>query len=63
MLVYESQLYKDVYPGNFALPWNLQCLGKKAATGLYIAHIEATMKEIKKSQEKKIYIIVNRYKK
>jgi hypothetical protein len=63
MLIYESPLYRNINPGNFKMSWDIRGLGKKATTGLYIAHIEATMKEIKKSQEEKIYIIVNRYKK
>jgi hypothetical protein len=63
MLIYESPLYRDVYPGNFEIQWDIRGLGKKAVTGLYIAQIEATKKEIKKSQKENIYVIVSQYKK
>jgi hypothetical protein len=63
MLIYESQLYNDVTPGYRELTWDTRGLGKKASTGLYIAQIEATKKEIKKSQKENIYVIVSQYKK
>ncbi len=63
MLIHESQLYRDVYPGNFILQWDMRGLGKKATAGLYIAQIEATAKKIKKSQKENIYVIVSRNKK
>ncbi len=55
--------FADKEPGNREITWNIQGLGKKAATGLYIAQIEATKKEIKKSQKENIYVIVSQYKK
>jgi hypothetical protein len=63
MLIYESPLQRDVYPGNFEIQWDVRGLGKKAAAGLYIAQIEATKKEIKKSQKENIYVIVSQNKK
>lgn len=62
MLIYESRLYKDVFPGHFAVNWDLKGLGRKACTGLYIAQIEAVKKEVKKTQTEKVYMIVKRYK-
>ncbi len=61
LLVYESPLYKDIFPGNYTINWNLKGSGKKACTGLYIAQIEATKKEIKKTQTEKVYMIVKRH--
>ncbi|MBN2040090.1 MAG: hypothetical protein JW864_08625 [Spirochaetes bacterium] len=61
MAVYESQLYKEVYPGKFIINWDLRGTGKKAGTGLYIAQIEATGTKIKKSQTERFYVIVSRY--
>ncbi len=64
MLIYESPLYKDIHPGDFKMPCDLNGFsGRKAATGLYIANIEATRTELKKSQEEKIYLIICRNKK
>ena len=63
MLIYESPLYRDVYPGHRAVRWDIRGNGKKASTGLYIALIEATRKELKRTQQEKIYVIVNKYKK
>lgn len=61
MLVYESPLYRNVYPGNFVFNWNLLGRGRKAGTGLYIAQIDATRIKIKKSQTERFYVIVSRY--
>jgi hypothetical protein len=62
ILIYESPL-KTYLPGYFPIPWDIRGLGRKASTGLYIAQIEATKKELKKSQEERIYVIVSQYKK
>ncbi|MFH0974297.1 MAG: hypothetical protein V1874_00770 [Spirochaetota bacterium] len=63
VLIYESPLYTNTGPGNFPITWDIKGSGKKAATGLYFAQIEATRKELKKSQEERVYVIVSQYKK
>ncbi len=61
MLIHESPLYTNVYPGNFTLNWNLRGRGRKARTGLYIGYIEATSSALKKSEVKTIHIILSHY--
>ncbi|HDP80036.1 MAG TPA: hypothetical protein ENN21_04245 [Spirochaetes bacterium] len=61
LCVYESPLYRDVYPGPFTLPWDFRGRGRGAATGLYLGHIEATSKKLKKQQSETVYLIFNRY--
>ncbi|HQO01653.1 MAG TPA: hypothetical protein PLI62_05235 [Spirochaetota bacterium] len=60
MLIYQSPLYSDVQPGFFSLPWNLRGNHRAARSGLYIGLIEATSREIRSTQEEKIFIIVSR---
>lgn len=61
MMIYESPLYRDVNPGNFTVKWDLRGKGKRARTGLYIGHIEATSRKLRKTESKKIYVILSRY--
>ena len=63
ILIYESPLYRDVNPGRFEIEWDIRGAGRKASTGLYIAFIEAVKKELKRTQEEKIYVILNKFKK
>jgi len=60
MLIYQSPLYSEVHPGLFSLPWNLRGNHRAARSGLYIGLIEATSREIRTTQEEKIFIIVSR---
>lgn len=62
MLLYESPLYANISPGNLILNWNLSGKRRRAATGLYIGHIEATSRSLKQSEVEKIYLILSHYK-
>lgn len=61
VLVHESPLYRNVFPGRFSLTWNYRGLGRAACTGLYIGHIEATSSSLRKSETEYMYIILSRY--
>lgn len=57
MLIYESQLFSQVIPGNFKIQCASNAFKKKMCTGLHIANIEATNNSLKKSNVENIYII------
>jgi len=61
MLVYESPLFEDVFPGIFSMPWNLRGAHRAASSGLYLGRIEATSRALKKSETERIYLILSRY--
>ncbi len=61
MLVYESPLFENVFPGIFSMPWNLRGAHRSASSGLYLGRIEATSKARKKSETERIYLILSRY--
>lgn len=56
-LVYESPLYRDVYPGPFSMPWDVRGAGRRASTGLHLGLIEATAPRLKRSDSENIFII------
>jgi hypothetical protein len=60
-MVYESPLYRDVFPGPFALPWDLRGKGRSACTGLYLGLIEATSRTLRRADSEQVYIILSRY--
>lgn len=62
MLIYESPLYSDLLPGRYSLSWKLKGAGRRACTGLYIGHIEASSSKLKRTEKDYIYIIVSHYK-
>jgi len=62
LLLYESPLYTDVFPGNLKLNWDLKGLHKNACTGLYLGRIEASSPRMKKTDSEIIYLILSRYK-
>ncbi|MDY6968094.1 MAG: hypothetical protein SVR08_05500 [Spirochaetota bacterium] len=62
MLLFESPLHKDVYPGEFILNWNQRGLKKKACTGLYLGYIKATSRSLRESNTEKVFIILSNHK-
>ena len=61
ILIYESPLFRDVYPGDFILQWNPFDYNRRAGTGLYIGYIEATSRRLKKFDVENIFLILSRY--
>lgn len=62
LLLYESPLYLNVFPGNLKLNWDLKGLHKNACTGLYLCRIDASSPQMKKTDSELIYLILSRYK-
>lgn len=60
-IIYESHLYRDVYPGFFSFSWKGRGLHRMGCTGLYIGQIEALSSRLHQSEKKNIYIILSRY--
>lgn len=56
-LIYESPLYRDVFPGPFSMPWDVRGAGRRASTGLHVGLIEATAPRLKRSDSERIFII------
>ncbi len=56
-LVYESPLYRDIFPGPFSIPWDGRGLGRRASTCLHVGLIEATAPSVKRTDSERIFII------
>ena len=56
-LVYESPLYRDIYPGPFSIAWDGRGRGRRAPMGLHIGLIEATAPSLKRTDSERIFII------
>ncbi len=61
LMIYESPLYRNVFPGLFTLRWDLRGLGRDACTGMYLGLVEATSPSLKRSDTEHLYIILSRY--
>lgn len=57
-LVFDSELIKEVSPGRIVIPWKTS---SAVSTGLYIALLEGNISSGKRTQAKKIFFIVTRY--
>lgn len=61
LCIFESPLYRDVFPGEFSIPWDFRGRGRRASSGFYIGRIEGTSTKLKKQETSVVYIIVSRY--
>lgn len=61
LMIHESPLHRDVFPGPFTYTWDLRGKGKRLCTGLYIGIVEATDGRSKRSEKKFFYLMINNY--
>lgn len=58
-LLYESSLYKDVFPGHFKMSWGGSSF-RNAPGGMYIGIVEATGGEIRGTVSRRVFFILGR---
>lgn len=61
ILIFESPLLQNIAPGFHELSWNLVGKERSIGTGLYIALIEGTNNNLRRSQRETVYLIISRY--